>query len=164
MGTGQWVRKAKRKTTRDVFPLLLRIRIFSNPQFRHWLLLFLYFFSFLHVFKVCSDNHVFVSVGLQNRMPLRCYRFSAFFVSACFSWFVYLLLQVSGFMLKRRPAVRLKPPSDSQEWLTITLNRWPSGMLETLLFHCVGVLSHGYHTRRTCQVQQDHILQPTVVN
>lgn len=30
-------------------------------------------------------------------------------------------------------------------------------MLKTLLFHCVGVLSHQYHTRRTCQVQQGHL-------
>lgn len=37
-------------------------------------------------------------------------------------------------------------------------------MSETLSFHCVGVLSHRCHTRRTCQVQQDRILQPTMVD
>lgn len=67
------------------FTFLLVISNFLNPRFPRLIVVVVFvFFNLLCVFRVCLDNHVFVSVGFQKRVPHPYLRRSVL-VSVCYS-------------------------------------------------------------------------------
>lgn len=161
MNLGKWAldnRLGGRNTRQrgDVFPLWLHIRIFLCLGSIIDCYFFCIFCSFSHVLK-CAWITTCCKCGASEPPASLLYQiFSLFWIlrvvdvlCICSCRFLDLCWNTGLLWLRLN-----LPPSDPHAWLTITLNLWPSGMLKTLLFHCVGVLSHQYHTRHTCQVQQ----------